>query len=474
MSVVKAVISSGTQIGETVDIEVPTVRVPELSDAETPLEDDDLILLYKNDPTAKTRKTTLAALRNYNLVGNSGEPTTPVTFGSQIEIIVTALNGGGTNTITVPMLAGYEFTLDRQGVGTLQSDEYSILPGGGFKLSAKDANGKVVPDSDPAAFPQIAQIGERFTAKVFNLVATPTPTGNNSGGGSEFSGIALITSSTQLTTIHRGKLLHCALGNLAGTITLEDLGDAPKYSTITIETNVSNTKQTRIETKQISQKIYFAGTSLTYLYLGISQSIKLFVGDDGYYLISNAEFLLNIGKPHFDYAVRLNTAVANGQLVRRADYPRLWDFVQTLDGISLVDDSLWNVSQDITNAETGTMTSFHPYEGCFSKGDGSTTFRLPNLQGKFIRGLNNVTLTGLILGDDTERGWDKAGGVQSDMLRKHDHDEQVYTAVNDGGKKPVGYSNTLNDLSDSGTDTGLTGGFETRPINVGLIPLIYV
>lgn len=478
MSVVQGVISSGTQTGETIDIEVPTVRVPELSDAETPLEDTDLMLLYKNDPTSKTRKTTLLEFRRYIELG-SGAPPQAVSFGAQVEVLVTSENGGGTNTINVPMLAGYEFTLNRQGIGDLQSTEYSILPGGGFKLSAKDANGNVVPDSSPNAIPQIALVGERFTAQVFDLVITGTESGNpGSGtGASEFTGLALIASSTQLSSIHRGKLLHCAFGSNAGVITLEDLTDAPKYSTITIETNISNTKQTRIETKLPAQKIYVAGTSVTYLYLGIAETLKLFVGDDGYYIISNVDFLLRIGQPLFDYKLRANSLVANGQLVLRSDYPRLWDLVQSLDGISLVDDTTWNTVQPNAAAESGTMQSIKPYEGCFSKGDGTTTFRLPNLQGKFFRGLVGISNTGFIPAGEAERLWNQPGGIQKDTNRKHHHSFEYEKNGTDGTPNGKMMYNGDGERNGNGLDDTViasVGGYESRPINAGLIPLIYV
>ena len=58
---------------------------------------------------------------------------------------------------------------------------------------------------------------------------------------------------------------------------------------------------------------------------------------------------------------------ANGVLVNRADYPALWTYAQASG--TLVSDDEWRNGR----------------WGCFSTGDGSTTFRLPELRGEFIR-----------------------------------------------------------------------------------------
>lgn len=64
----------------------------------------------------------------------------------------------------------------------------------------------------------------------------------------------------------------------------------------------------------------------------------------------------------------------NGQEVNRADYPNLWAWVQQQVGF-LVEEGEW---QSISDAHNGNV-------GKYSVGDGSTTFRLPNL-GCWVRG----------------------------------------------------------------------------------------
>jgi phage-related tail fiber protein len=63
---------------------------------------------------------------------------------------------------------------------------------------------------------------------------------------------------------------------------------------------------------------------------------------------------------------------ANGALLLRADYPDLWTWAQQAN-VALVSDATW-LATDI---------------GAYSSGDGSTTFRVPETRGEFIRGFDN-------------------------------------------------------------------------------------
>ncbi|MEN2473886.1 tail fiber protein [Burkholderia sp. GS2Y] len=66
-------------------------------------------------------------------------------------------------------------------------------------------------------------------------------------------------------------------------------------------------------------------------------------------------------------SVRSGFLKANGALVNRADYPALWAYAQASG--ALVTDDEWQKA----------------LWGCFSSGNGTTTFRLPELRGEFIR-----------------------------------------------------------------------------------------
>ncbi|AWM79688.1 hypothetical protein DKL61_04605 [Gammaproteobacteria bacterium ESL0073] len=99
--------------------------------------------------------------------------------------------------------------------------------------------------------------------------------------------------------------------------------------------------------------------------------------------IGGVEFIISTLVPVGGYVV------ANGTLLNRTDYPYLWDYAQKSG--ALVAES------EITE-----------HEGCFTSGDGSTTFRLPDLRGKFLRALDNG------LGVDANR---TAGSYQQDAIQ---------------------------------------------------------
>lgn len=98
----------------------------------------------------------------------------------------------------------------------------------------------------------------------------------------------------------------------------------------------------------------------------------------------------------------------------------------------------------------------------FGAGDGATTFRLPDLRGEFIRGWDNSR------GVDSGRSF---GTFQADELKAHSHDVRALTGktVDAGGSSPnTAVYNYHNE------QTGTTGGTETRPRNIALLPCIKV
>jgi len=97
----------------------------------------------------------------------------------------------------------------------------------------------------------------------------------------------------------------------------------------------------------------------------------------------------------------------------------------------------------------------------FGSGDGTTTFGLPDLRGEFIRGFDNGR------GVDSGRTF---GSSQSDDFKSHTHTKDSYGPEYSGaftGVKGL-YPNT------SGTNTGATGGSETRPRNIALMYIIKI
>ena len=94
----------------------------------------------------------------------------------------------------------------------------------------------------------------------------------------------------------------------------------------------------------------------------------------------------------------------NGQEVNREDYPNLWAWVQQQVGF-LVEESEW---QSLSTAHNGNV-------GKYSVGDGTSTFRLPNL-GCWVRGGGEAgTATGV--GGNLDAGLPNITGKISDQRR---------------------------------------------------------
>jgi len=152
------------------------------------------------------------------------------------------------------------------------------------------------------------------------------------------------------------------------------------------------------------------------------------------------------------------TIVADGTELSRADYPRLWAWANTYGRV--VDDTTW----------TGDATA--NAKGCFSSGDGVTTFRAPDIvtQLAFIRAHNPA-------------GSRDQGNLQLDAFQGHGHafnyNRTPTTENTPGIGAAMHESNTAitadNRVADPVTD-GVNGeprtADETRPINYDMLPCI--
>jgi len=94
-------------------------------------------------------------------------------------------------------------------------------------------------------------------------------------------------------------------------------------------------------------------------------------------------------------SVRAGCLKLNGALLRRVDYPELWAYAQASGAI-------------VADADWGSKGLF----GCFSNGDGATTFRIPEFRGEYPRFW------------DDGRGVDSGRGIgtwQDSQNRSHAH-----------------------------------------------------
>ena len=156
--------------------------------------------------------------------------------------------------------------------------------------------------------------------------------------------------------------------------------------------------------------------------------------------------------------------VAGGQLVSRTTYAALWSFAQASG--NLISDATWTGGQ----------------YGSFSSGDGSTTFRLPQYGGYFLRSLDNGN------GIDPARA---IGTVQQNQNQLHTH--TATSVVTDPGHNHSGTVGNGPSSTPGGgftipfgvnsigfNVTGITvattnansGGSESRPVNISVLTCI--
>lgn len=146
----------------------------------------------------------------------------------------------------------------------------------------------------------------------------------------------------------------------------------------------------------------------------------------------------------------------DGQLLTRSIYPSVWDEVNA-GRVPVVSEANW--SSDNTQ------------RGAFTTGDGSTTFRLPDFNGKSSGSAGAVFLRG-----DGTSSTGTNGLIQRDAFQGHNHSIPSSYASNSGtGSARSGASTTVgsgvtNVDSGSPTSDGTNGtprtATETRPLNV--------
>ena len=123
----------------------------------------------------------------------------------------------------------------------------------------------------------------------------------------------------------------------------------------------------------------------------------------------------------------------NGQLVSRTTYANLFAFAQAS---GLIADSDFYGGAGL--------------RGRFSVGDGATTFRLPDMRGMFLRGLDES------LGVDPSRAF---GSLQASAFTSHNH------GVNDGGHNHNGTTNDGGLHNHPVTDPGHNHVWGTNDVN---------
>lgn len=255
---------------------------------------------------------------------------------------------------------------------------------------------------------------------------------------SALTNIVTVNTTSTLTNEQLGLILIDASASDVA-LTLPQSAEANKAVRVTLfrldnSTHKVTIKSATGETIYFNTKLNANGYGFFYL-MGAGDYWQLMSnGTKGWYNLARKDSS-PLGRVNFDTAIDAAEGgylIANGTLLNRTDYPWLWDYAQK-SGL-LVEES----------AKTG-------YEGCFTKGDGATTFRIPDLRAMFLRAFDNGR------GIDTGR---VIGTYQEDSFKAHTH-----TAIGfNGGSTVGGYAPSYNPINVKSTES--TGGLETRPKNI--------
>lgn len=421
--------------GQEIQVELQTARIPELPPF-TDVQDDDAIAGWDRSEN-ETRYLTLEMLRS-KIIGD-GTTQPPVLTNGTIQLVVDATHAGQYRW-DLPAIAGQDFILQRRMVGDLLGGEtmpeYEIISTGGFLL---------VGDA-----PKMRE-GEVFILKLVKLQGGDAEIIENSGG--LFTGIVLIDSSLAYSELHERKVLHIAGGSNKIVYTLPSIVNVKDSAIIPFETNGINSVQTTIQSVD-NQMIYFNGGASNTIWMGSGEILWLQKGEDGWYVISMYGNFQTVGEVEFGYKKKKNSLELNGELVLRADYPRLWNEVAGF-GNSIVTDALWNPS----NANDLS------YKGCFSFGTNSTNFRLPDVRGFFVR-FTDEDGTGR---DSNERIWPHAGGYQGDSIKSFQLTvPKAKLSTTDAGSGDLKLTTGGDSSPGSDFTIDYTGSGETKPKNIYL------
>lgn len=193
----------------------------------------------------------------------------------------------------------------------------------------------------------------------------------------------------------------------------------------------------------------YSGQTL-WLYAG--ETVRIVKYPPRTYIDSHNSQLNTVSDIKYSYKKPSLSIEARGQILNRADYPRLFNRVGNAGaGGAIISDTQW-------------LSSIN-YSGCFSYGNGSTTFRVPDLRGVLIRGLDNGR------GIDLGRTYNSSGGYEADDNKQHSHSVSIRQNIATYNPSESFVHVLVTDTDNSGNSffaktTSNSGGAESRPKNV--------
>lgn len=360
--------------------------------------------------------------------------TSTIVFDADIETIVDGgepedpVSGESTSPI-ITELIGKDYYVVQRGVGQRRVErvpEIIINVDGSYTL---------------------ANFGETFNAEdTWIIKIRPTFVINPLGSqaGPNYKDVVLITVDTTLTNLDLGKLLIVDGSLPILTLQLPVIADLSEKITLSIKAIGTNNINVVIKAA-IGETISATGTTSNTFILSRGTEAQLIKLGSILYGSTDDTDVKRRGQIEWGYSVGLNRLWADRSEYLVADYPGL---KKAMDDMQV---------GTIATYAQATSTDYNGYYAISLDG---LSFKVPDLRNMFIRALNGT-------GTDTERVTQGPGGYQEMDLQAHAH-EYVKTVAGNS------YGDDSTDQADSTVLTGSTGGLETRPKNIGLIPLIII
>lgn len=371
-----------------------------------------------------------------------------------------------TYTDPTSSLAGWTYDLEQIGYGTLQQ-------GVGFDYTVDPTTGNwtlLTGNPNP---------NQKFVVHFLPIVSNQPISVT---APSLVSSYRLITATTTLTNADMGKLIAIQGAGTVITVTLPAISTVADNQSIFFTSSAGVHKNVVIAAagSDAFQWLQYSNqvTAQNQMILGQSEQMLLIKNAGVWNVIQVSDGIKMVGELVWDYNLfPINTIQCNGQILNRADYPRLWNFVQSLDSSILIAEATWNLT-DTYNGHT-----YNKYHGYFSSGDGSTTFRLP----KFT----DSNMGFFRIADGSTR---KAGNLNYETIAGHDHTMHGSGSIfGSGGPYFLNTNNVNRSYSGGGTDgfgralapdatlrtgkdngVGGTSPIETVPTNIATYILIRI
>lgn len=292
---------------------------------------------------------------------------------------------------------------------------------------------------------------------------------STNGPSNVFGDGIIVTEDTEFDGSYSNKAISIQSDTNKITCKMMALSAVPAYTWVYIYSIGGSHINATIEVNGTDNFMY--NGLKTQLILGQGEILKVYKAPFGsagayvWYIDQISDGIKEVGQLISAYKTgETNTVQCAGQLLNRAEYPRLWQWVQTLQTGVTVTDTVWNTPSTI-NGQT-----IYTNKAKFSAGNGTTTFRMPLLSQHILRPVD---------GSSTLAG---AFDYQDLMAHVHlngiaDDGNQLFVFGGTTAEMPGFASRTVTSESNARNFQGITsetGGSDNKPNTTGVYLLMKI